>query len=221
MRVISVNVGLPHRIVYNDQIVTTSIFKDSVDKRIKLGKMNLDGDKQSDLTVHGGLDKAVYSYPIEHYDYWKKQYPQTDISWGIFGENLTTEGLIEYSVNIGNQYQIGSSKLLVTQPRMPCYKLGVRFGRMDIVKRFMTSLRSGIYFKVIQEGEVGCGDEIELVYLDKNNVTVDDIVRLYLNNYDGDIETMERATRISALPEGWKIYFRQKIDQLKDKRKQK
>ena len=113
MRVISVNVGLPRQVIYNGQIVTTSIFKDSVRERVKLGKMNLDGDKQSDLKVHGGIEKAVYSYPMEHYDYWKKQYPKIDMPWGMFGENLTTEGLIEDSVNIGDQYQIGSSKLIV------------------------------------------------------------------------------------------------------------
>lgn len=218
MRVISVNVGLPRQVIYNGQIVTTSIFKDSVIERVKLGKMNLDGDKQSDLKVHGGIEKAVYSYPMEHYDYWKKQYPEIDMPWGMFGENLTTEGLIEDSVYIGDQYQIGSSKLIVTQPRIPCYKLGIKFGQMDIVKRFMTGVRPGIYFKVLQEGEVGSGDNIELIYQDKDSVTVNDIVRLYIDNDDRAIDTMERVTRIIALPEGWKIHFRQKINQLLDKR---
>ncbi len=218
MRVISVNVGLPRQVIYGGQIITTSIFKDSIRERVKLGKMNLDGDKQSDLKVHGGIEKAVYSYPMEHYDYWKKQYPKIDMPWGMFGENLTTEGLIEDSVNIGDQYQIGSSKLIVTQPRIPCYKLGIKFGQMDIVKKFMTGVRPGIYFKVLQEGEVGSGDDIELIYQDKDSVTVNDIVRLYIDNDDGDIDTMERATRISSLPEGWKIHFRQKINQLLDER---
>ncbi len=136
----------------------------------------------------------------------------------MFGENLTTEGLIEDSVYIGDQYQIGSSKLIVTQPRIPCYKLGIKFGQMDIVKRFMTGVRPGIYFKVLQEGEVGSGDNIELIYQDKDSVTVNDIVRLYIDNDDRAIDTMERVTRIIALPEGWKIYFRQKINQLLDKR---
>ena len=155
---------------------------------------------------------------MEHYDYWKKQYPEIDMPWGMFGENLTTEGLIEDSVYIGDQYQIGSSKLIVTQPRIPCYKLGIKFGQMDIVKRFMTGVRPGIYFKVLQEGEVGSGDNIELIYQDKDSVTVNDIVRLYIDNDDRAIDTMERATRIIALPEGWKIHFRQKINQLLDKR---
>lgn len=191
MKVISVNVGLPRQIVYNKQKVTTSIFKDPVRERVKLFEMNLDGDKQSDLTVHGGVDKAVYSYPVEHYDYWKKQYPEINMPFGMFGENLTTEGLLEDSVNIGDQFQIGSSKLIATQPRMPCYKLGIKFGRMDIIKRFMESLRPGIYFKVLQEGEIGPGDKIELINIDDNKVKVNDIVRLYVNDDSRDLETMK------------------------------
>ncbi|MDQ6722996.1 MAG: MOSC domain-containing protein [Thermoproteota archaeon] len=211
--------GLPRQVIYNGQIVTTTIFKDSIGQRVKIRKMNLEGDKQSDLKVHGGIEKAVYSYPMEHYGYWKNQYPKVDMPWGMFGENLTTEGLIEDCVNIGDLYQIGSSKLIATQPRIPCYKLGIKFGQMDIVKRFLTSLRPGIYFKVFQEGEVGSGDNIELVYQDKDSVTVHDIVRLYIDNDDDqDMETMERASRINALPEGWKIHFKHKITQLLDKR---
>jgi MOSC domain-containing protein YiiM len=136
----------------NRQVVTTSIFKDPVKGPIMLRKLNLDGDRQADLTVHGGVDKAVYSYPAEHYDYWRNQFPNMDLIWGMFGENFTTEGLMKDAVNIGDQFQIGSAKLVATQPRMPCYKLGVRFGRMDVIRRFMASGRPGIYFKVLQEG---------------------------------------------------------------------
>ena len=128
MKVLSVNVGLPRKVLFNGQTITTAIFKDPVKGPVMLRKINLDGDKQADLTVHGGVDKAVYSYPAEHYDYWRKQYPNMDIVWGMFGENFTTEGLMEDTVNIGDQVQIGSAKLVATQPRMPCYKLGVRFG---------------------------------------------------------------------------------------------
>jgi MOSC domain-containing protein YiiM len=188
MRVLSVNVGLPRQVVFNGQIVTTSIFKDPVKGPIMLRKLNLDGDRQADLTVHGGLDKAVYSYPAEHYDYWRKQFPNMDLIWGMFGENFTTEGLMEDAVNIGDQFQIGSAKLVATQPRMPCYKLGIRFGRMDVIRRFMASRRPGIYF------------------------TVKDIVRLYVRD-DEDIETMRRATKIESLPEGWRYEFEQKIEQ--------
>jgi MOSC domain-containing protein YiiM len=218
MKVLSVNVGLPRKILFNGQIITTAIFKDPVKSPISLRKLNLDGDKQADLTVHGGLDKAVYSYPSEHYDYWRKQFPNTDLVWGMFGENFTTEGLFEDAVNVGDQFQIGSAKLVATQPRMPCYKLGVRFGRMDVIRRFMASGRPGIYFKVLTEGEVQRDDKIKIIRRDKNNVTVKDIVRLYIarDNID-NIETMKRVTKIRDLPEGWRYEFQQKIKQLEHK----
>jgi len=175
-KVISLNVGLPRTVNFHRQAVTTGIFKEPVKGRIKLRKLNLDGDKQADLTVHGGLDKALYAYPAEHYDYWKERLPKMKLPWGMFGENLTTEGLLEDQVNIGDVFRIGSSEVVVTQPRMPCYKLGVKFGRMDIVWQFMDSKLTGIYFRVQKEGEVGAGDAIELIGRDENNVTVKDIV---------------------------------------------
>ena len=218
MKVLSVNVGLPRKILFNGQIITTAIFKDPVKGPISLRKLNLDGDKQADLTVHGGLDKAVYSYPSEHYVYWRKQFPNTDLVWGMFGENFTTEGLFEDAVNVGDQFQIGSAKLVATQPRMPCYKLGVRFGRMDVIRRFMASGRPGIYFKVLKEGEVKTGDQIENIKRDENNVTVKDIVSLYTARIHRDnIETMRRAIKIKDLPEGWRYEFEQKIEQLQHK----
>ncbi|HEY6165233.1 MAG TPA: MOSC domain-containing protein [Nitrososphaeraceae archaeon] len=212
------NVGLPKKVLFNGQTVTTAIFKDPVKDPIMLRKINLEGDKQADLTVHGGVDKAVYSYPAEHYDYWRKQFPNIDIIWGMFGENFTTEGLMEDTVNIGDQFQIGSAKLIATQPRMPCYKLGVRFGRMDVVRRFLASGRPGIYFKVLKEGQVQIGNKIETINRDKNNVTVKDIVRLYVTrDHLDNIETMRRAIKINALPEGWKYEFQQNIEQLEHK----
>ena len=218
MKVLSVNVGLPRNVLFNGQIITTAIFKDPVNGPIILRKLNLDGDKQADLTVHGGIDKAVYSYPEEHYDYWRKQFPNMDLVWGMFGENITTKGLLEDAVNVGDQFQIGSAKLVATQPRMPCYKLGVRFGRMDIIRKFMASGRPGIYFKVLTEGEIKTGDKIKFIKRDKNNVTVKDIVTLYINRNNLDnIETMRRATKIRDLPEGWRYEFQQKIEQLKNK----
>jgi MOSC domain-containing protein YiiM len=218
MKVLSVNVGLPKKVLFNGQTVTTAIFKDPVKDPIMLRKINLEGDKQADLTVHGGVDKAVYSYPAEHYDYWRKQFPNIDIIWGMFGENFTTEGLMEDTVNIGDQFQIGSAKLIATQPRMPCYKLGVRFGRMDVVRRFLASGRPGIYFKVLKEGQVQIGNKIETINRDKNNVTVKDIVRLYVTrDHLDNIETMRRAIKINALPEGWKYEFQQNIEQLEHK----
>ena len=218
MKVLSVNVGLPRKVLYNGQIINTAIFKDPVKGPIMLRKLNLDGDRQSDLTVHGGIDKAIYSYPIEHYDYWRKQFPDMDLTWGMFGENFTTEGLLEDVVNVGDQFEIGSAKLVATQPRMPCYKLGVRFGRMDVIRRFMTSGRPGIYFKILKEGEVKTGDKIKNIKRDKNNVTVKDIVSLYISkNHMDIIEMMRRAIKIRDLPEGWRYEFKQKIEQLQHK----
>ena len=218
MKLLSVNVGFPRNVLFNGQIITTAIFKDPIKGSIPLRKLNLEGDKQADLTVHGGIDKSVYSYPAEHYDYWGKQFPDTDLKWGMFGENFTTEGLLEDAVNVGDQFQIGSAKLVATQPRMPCYKLGVRFGRMDVIRRFMASGRPGIYFKILQEGEVETGNKIKIIRRDKNNVTVKDIVSLYnARNHLDNIETMRRAIRIKDLPEGWRYEFQQKIEQLKHK----
>jgi MOSC domain-containing protein YiiM len=219
MKVLSINVGLPRKVLFNGQTVTTAIFKDPVKGPIMLRKLNLDGDKQADLTVHGGVDKAVYSYPAEHYEYWRKQFPNTDHTQGMFGENLTTEGLMEDAVNIGDHLRIGSAELVATQPRMPCYKLGIRFGRMDVIRRFLASGRPGIYFKVLKEGQVQTDDKIEIISRDKNNVTVKDIVQLYISrdHIVDNIETMRRAIKISALPEGWKYEFQQNIEKLEGK----
>lgn len=204
-KVISLNVGLPRTVYFRGQVVTTGIFKEPIKGRIKLRRLNLDGDKQADLTVHGGPDKAVYAYPAEHYDYWKKRLPNMKLPWGMFGENFTTEGLLEDQVNIGDVFRIGSSEVVATQPRMPCYKLGVKFGRMDIVKQFMESKLPGIYFRVLKEGEVGPGDAIELISRDANNVTVKDLVQLVTS--EGDMATIRRAVHIKALPEAWRQEF--------------
>jgi MOSC domain-containing protein YiiM len=218
MKVLSVNVGLPKKILFNGQTVTTAIFKDPVTGPVMLRNLNIDGDKQADLTVHGGLDKAAYSYPEEHYDYWSKQFPGIDLKWGMFGENFTTEGLMEDAVNIGDQLQIGSAKLVATQPRMPCYKLGVRFGHMGVIRKFLASGRPGIYFRILKEGKVQTGDKIEIIRRDENSVTVKDIVRLFITRDHVDsIETMRQAMKISVLPEGWKYEFQQNIEQLESK----
>jgi MOSC domain-containing protein YiiM len=214
MRVISVNVGLPKKVDFGKETVTTAIFKNPIKHRVKLYTLNLEGDKQADLTVHGGVDKAVYSYPSEHYKFWKKEIKDFEYSWGTFGENLTTEGLLEDLVNIGDQFQIGSAKVIATQPRMPCYKLAVRFGRMDIIRRFMASERSGIYFKVAQEGEIGVEDKIELIKSDENKVTIRDIVHLQTSG-GRDTEMMNQAIKVKDLPDGWRNYFMEKLTKLK------
>jgi MOSC domain-containing protein YiiM len=213
MKILSVNLGLPREVLFGKDIVTTGIFKDPVEGPVKLRKLNLDGDKQADLTVHGGEDKAVYAYPMEHYEYWQHELPNMALRWGMFGENFTTEGLIEDAVNIGDRFRIGSAEVVATQPRLPCYKLGVKFGRMDIVRQFLASGRPGIYFKVLLEGEVEAGESIELVSKDQSNITVNDIVRLYVRD-NNDVESMQRAIKVKALPNGWRYHFRQQIRQL-------
>ena len=214
MKLISVNVSLPKIVEFRGNKVSTGIYKDPVQGRIKVRKLNLDGDKQADLTVHGGPDKAVYAYPSEHYPYWRDQYPDIEMNWGMFGENFTTEGLLEDQVNIGDEFQVGSTKFVVTQPRMPCFKLGIKFGRGDIIKRFFASGKPGIYFKVLEEGEVGTGDEIKLLRRDENNVTVQEIMKTYGDEKE-NLDLVKRALKIDALPEGWKEYYQQILQSLK------
>ena len=213
MRLVSVNIGHPREVIYKGKTVTTGIFKEPVEGRIRLRTLNLDGDRQADLSVHGGLSKAAYAYPIEHYEYWREQLPGVDLPWGMFGENFTTEGLREDSVNIGDRFRIGSAEVMVTEPRLPCYKLAAKFGRDDIIKRFLHSGRTGFYFAVMQEGEVGTGDGIELVSRGEHSVTVADITRLYVREKD-DVGTLRRAVQVTALPESWRVYFGKRIEKL-------
>ncbi len=210
MRIVSLNVGLPREIEWHDRRVRTSIFKSPADRRLRVTTLNLEGDQQSDLSVHGGVDKAVYAYPSEHYQYWRRELPQTDLPWGVFGENLTIEGLLEEDVRIGDHLRVGSAKFVVTQPRMPCFKLGIRFGRPDIVKRFLRSGRTGFYFAVLLEGEVGAGDSIELMAQAEGGLTVADVVNLYTVDAENQ-ELLRRATQSSALPESWRDYFRKRL----------
>ncbi|MBD2465525.1 MOSC domain-containing protein [Oscillatoria sp. FACHB-1407] len=210
MKIISVNVGLPREVTWKGRTVSTGIFKEPVTDRVMVRSLNLDEDGQADLTVHGGVDKAVYAYPFEHYDYWRTELPDTDLTMGNFGENFTTTGLKEEDLNIGDCFQIGSVELMVTQPRMPCYKLGIRFGRADMVKRFLASRRTGFYFRVLQEGEVVAGDTLALVSRDENNITVADITQLYTREKN-DPELLQRATQLEALPESWRDYFQEQV----------
>ena len=208
MKLISVNVGLPREVTWKGKTVTTGIFKEPVSERVMVRALNLDGDRQADLTVHGGLDKAVYVYPFEHYDYWRSELPDTELTPGIFGENFTITGLREEEVNIGDCFRIGNVTLMVTQPRLPCYKLGIRFGRPDMVKQFLASRRTGFYFRVLQEGEVGAGDTLEMVSRDDNNITVADITQLYVREEDNP-DLRHRAAQLEALPKSWRDYFQQ------------
>jgi MOSC domain-containing protein YiiM len=209
MKVVSLSVGLPREVEVHGGTVLTSIFKTPVDRRLRVTALNFEGDEQSDLTVHGGVDKAVYAYPAEHYEYWRKELPDADLPWGAFGENLTTEGLLE-DVRIGDRFRVGSAEFVVTQPRMPCYKLGIRFGRPDMPKRFLRSGRSGFYLAVTQEGEVGAGDLIEPIARADDTLTVADVVSLYKVDADNQ-DLLRRAIGSSILPESWRDYFRGRL----------
>jgi MOSC domain-containing protein YiiM len=219
MKLVSVNAGMPREVRWHGRIVTTAIFKEPVGGRVALRKLNLDGDGQADLTVHGGENKAVYCYPLAHYDYWKKELPGRELPMGMFGENFTIEdgdkGALEDSVHLGDRFSVGTALVAVTQPRLPCYKLGVRFGSDDMVKRFLASGRTGFYVMVVREGEVGAGDEMKLMAREPNGVKVSEITRLYVVKRYGEAEirAVRRALLVAELPESWKEYFRQRLGQ--------
>jgi MOSC domain-containing protein YiiM len=222
VKLISVNTGQPREVRWHGRDVTTAIFKEPVQGRVILRTLNLEGDHQADLTVHGGKDKAVYCYSLAHYEYWRKELPGRDLPMGSFGENFTidgiaaiaTGGLAEDAVHLGDQFSVGTAEVVVTQPRLPCYKLGVRFGFDDMVRRFMVSGRTGFYVAVTREGEVGAGDEIKAMDRDTNAVPVSEITRLYAaKRYgDADVAAVLRALRVGALPESWKAYFRERLE---------
>ncbi len=216
MKLVSVNTGLPREVNWHGRIVTTGIFKQPIENHVAVRNLNLDGDRQADLTVHGGEYKAVYCYPVAHYDYWTRELPGQQLPMGMFGENFTTDGLLEDSVYIGDQFSVGSAEVIVTQPRLPCYKLGVRFQSDDMVKRFLASGRTGFYLAVTHEGEVGAGDEIKVIDRDPNRVPVSEITRLYITKRYGDdeVSSVRRALRVAALPESWKEYFRERLQKI-------
>src|SRR5215831_3517896 len=206
--------GCPGRCNGRARRISTGIFKAPVSGRIHLRTLNFDGDRQADLSVHGGLDKAVYVYPVEHYAYWHRELPDMTLPWGIFGENLTTEGLQEDTLQIGDRFRIGSTEVVVTQPRLPCFKLGLRFGRDDIVKRFLASGRMGFYFKVVTEGEVAAGDPVLLVERASGSVAVSEITRLYARDKD-DLEGLRRIVGAAVLPDDWRDYFKEQINRVR------
>lgn len=200
-------------VLRNGEPVSTGIFKEPITRRVMMRTLNLDGDRQADLSVHGGPSKAVYVYPSEHYDFWKRELPQMDLPWGMFGENFTTAGLLETETNIGDKFRIGAAEVMVTEPRMPCYKLALKFGRADIIKRFLQSERTGFYLAVLKEGEVGTGDEFELMNRDGHDVRISDITRLYTGEKH-NAELLRRAIGVEALPESWRGYFQDRLERL-------
>ena len=213
MKLISLNVGMPRIVESNGEPVTTGIFKEPQQGPIMLRTLNLDGDRQADLTVHGGISKAVYGYPVEHYEFWKRELREMELPYGMFGENFTTEGMLEDALNVGDRFRVGEAELMVTEPRLPCYKLGIKFGRTDILRRFLQSRRTGFYFAVVKEGEVEAGNEIDLLSRDINDITIADITRLYAFEKN-DVETLRRAVKLEALSDSWREYFQKQIHKL-------
>src|SRR6202162_988580 len=210
MKLISLNVARPRLTIYKGASINTGIFKKPVSGRIALRTLNLDGDQQADLSVHGGPNKAVYAYPSENYPFWKKELPGVDLPWGAFGENLTTSGLAESAVCIGDRFTIGTAEVVVTQPRLPCFKLNLKFGRDDMIKRFLASRRTGFYFRVLREGEVGAGGEIIPVHHDEHRVSVLDTIRLYLRDSDSS-ELRNRALQVEYLSPSWRKQFSDQV----------
>ena len=206
MKLLSVNVSQPKEVLHNGKRIKTGIFKEPVSGRTMMRRLNLDGDGQGDLRVHGGIHKAVYVYPAEHYDYWKRELGRDDLTYGKFGENLTVEGMLEDTVHIGDVFQIGEALVEVSQPRVPCFKLGIKMGNPQIVKPFLESERVGFYVRVLEEGDVGAGDPIERTEVGEGQMTVKEIV--HLRHFDTtNTEAAEKAASLPALTPSWRDSF--------------
>ena len=211
MKIVSLNVARPRLVVYKGTTINTGIFKQPVTGSVALRTLNLDGDRQADLGVHGGRFKAVYGYPSEHYAFWREELTNTELSWGMFGENFTTEGLAEDELHIGDQFQIGSAIVMVRQPRTPCYKLAAKFQRDDMLERFLRSGRSGFYFSVEKEGVVSAGDSFRPILRVEDGITISEMNSLYVRDkYNRDL--IQKAIDTAALPPDWRDYFVQRLE---------
>ena len=213
MKLLSVNVSQPKEVSYNGERIKTGIFKEPVSGRTMMRRLNLDGDGQGDPSVHGGIHKAVYVYPIEHYDYWKQELGRDDLTYGKFGENLTVEGMLEDTVHIGDVFRIGEALVEVSQPRVPCFKLGIKMRDPQIVKPFLQSERVGFYVRVLEEGEVGAGDAIERTKVGEGQMTVKEIV--HLRHFDNaNTVAAEKAVSLPALTPSWRDSFEEIVDKV-------
>jgi MOSC domain-containing protein YiiM len=216
MKVLSINVALPRLIPWKGLTFKTSIFKEPMLGRVMMRRLDLDGDRQADLSVHGGPYKAIYAYPSEHYSFWRSEFPEMDLQWGAFGENLTTEGLNESDTHIGDRFRVGEAVVMVTQPRVPCFKLAAKFQRDDILRRFLASGRSGFYFSVVEEGMVAAGGAIERIQNDENLISVTDINNLFRG--EKDIALLRRAILLDPLPIDWREHFSEELARLEHDR---
>jgi len=213
MKLLSISVARPRLTLYKGTTLSTGIFKQPVTGPVQLRTLNLDGDQQADLTVHGGPYKAVYGYPSEHYPFWKQEFPGMDLPWSMFGENFTTEGLFEGDLHIGDRLQVGTAILMVRQPRVPCFKLAAKFKRDDILPRFLASGRSGFYFSVEREGVVAAGDEFQFLSREPEAATIAEINHLFADDrYNREL--LDKAIASPALPESWREYFVRRLEPL-------
>ena len=210
MKVVSVNVGEPREVLWRGKPITTAIFKEPVSGRVAVRTLNLDGDRQADLRVHGGPDKAVYAYPSEFYERWRRERAELDFPWGRFGENLTTEGLLDGEVSVGDRFRVGTAELVVTQPRLPCFKLGIAMGRDRFVTEFLERGLLGFYLSVAREGEIEAGDPIVELARDPRGFRVTEVARLFSRDRD-DVDGLRRAAELDVLPESWREYFRKRL----------
>ena len=210
MKLVSVNVSLPREITHKGKTVRTGIFKEAVDRRVRVATLNIDGDGQADLIGHGGPFRAVLVYSLENYAYWEHELGQSGFEFGHFGENFTVEGMLEEDVHVGDVFRIGTALFQATQPRVPCYKLAIKVGIENFYSRILESGRPGFYFRVLEEGEVGAGDAIERVRLDPVELTVRQVSNLLYFDKD-DLEGARTALRIEALSPGWRQSFEKRL----------
>jgi MOSC domain-containing protein YiiM len=212
MKLLSVNVSLPKTITHQGRTITTGIFKEPVHGRLMARSLGLEGDGQADRTVHGGVDMAVYAYPVQHYAFWEGELRRSDFPHGQFGENLTVEGLAEDTVRVGDSLRVGDALVQVTQPRIPCYKLAMRMDQdLKFLRRFLASGRVGFYCRVLEEGEIGAGDTIERVDRDDDSVTIAEFVQVHLSR-GNDPDGLRRVLASRNLSEAWRKHLQSMLD---------
>lgn len=216
MKLISVNVSMPKPILYQGRNVLTGIFKQPVERRLHVGRLNLEGDQQADLSVHGGPHQAVYVYPFEHYASWQQELGRDDFAFGQFGENFTVSGMLENQVCIGDVFRIGSALFQVTQPRVPCFKLATKMGTPEFPKLFMASARTGFYLRVMEEGNVGAGDPIVQESQNSFGMTVESVFRLAYFDRE-NVHQIKEALCMASLSPNWQRMFEERLEELGEK----
>lgn len=210
----SVNVGLPVEVAHAHAAVMTGIFKQPVTGPVRVRTLNLEGDGQADLIHHGGQSKAVYAYSLDHYAWWCKKLAREDLTCGQFGENLTVAGLDEAKLCVGDQLRIGSAVLTISQPRVPCFKLGIRFGDRRMPKMFAESLRTGVYLRVLQEGSIEAGDAVEVVVQGKGRIAIRSLFDAYFHpDHPASRTLLTRALEVPELSSEWRGHIPQRLDQ--------